>query len=407
MLPRKRTKLDFDHSNGSTTYTKFIKKHEVTTVPWILCPKRPIGCEFVNQHSHIISEILNCNSNIQVGDPSQVFYSTLYSSKSTQKEDAERQQRIAKCVIRRLIRQEHMILMGELTPQQTEFAKGISLMLSGLNAATSRDVVSAPMCHLLISQFGERFVYSHEFAPLLVNHMDDTLNDRTVNNIIRKTRKPGKKEDGGGTEIIWMDSLSEDYIKRPGTDTFTNMSLYEMTMNYMKIIKNWKQPIKGQNFLSNHAGYKYAQLVKRTQFVIPKVYFEAGDMCPLKDLDIDNPNPPEHIVHLREIYAKVALIQFYPFRQLDDIKKHDSHWNLFYSELKRHRQNRPTKFWKQGFTILQNIEDRKTMLNSDKRAKDEITRFTELKDPDEAGSSQTNFANESDLVDISELLPNE
>jgi hypothetical protein len=37
-----------------------------------------------------MSEILNCNTNVQIGDPTQVLYSTLYSSKSTQKEDAEK-----------------------------------------------------------------------------------------------------------------------------------------------------------------------------------------------------------------------------------------------------------------------------------------------------------------------------
>jgi hypothetical protein len=32
---------------------------------------------------------LNCNTNIQIGDASQVFYSTLYTSKSMQEEDNE------------------------------------------------------------------------------------------------------------------------------------------------------------------------------------------------------------------------------------------------------------------------------------------------------------------------------
>ena len=38
--------------------------------------------------------MFNCNTNMQIGDISQVYYSTLYGSKSTQKDDSERVQQI-------------------------------------------------------------------------------------------------------------------------------------------------------------------------------------------------------------------------------------------------------------------------------------------------------------------------
>ncbi len=46
----------------------------------------------------------NFNTNIQIGDISQVFYSTLYTSKSTQEEDSEKQLQIGCAVIKRIKR---------------------------------------------------------------------------------------------------------------------------------------------------------------------------------------------------------------------------------------------------------------------------------------------------------------
>jgi hypothetical protein len=68
------------------------------------------------------------------------------------------------------------------------------------------------MAHLLICQNGKRFRYSHNFAPVLINQMDDTLAGRPIKSILRKTRKGGKKSDGGGQEILWLDSLSNNYL---------------------------------------------------------------------------------------------------------------------------------------------------------------------------------------------------
>jgi hypothetical protein len=53
----------------------------------------------MNAHNTTISCILNWNNNIQIGDASQVFYSILYTSKSTQEEDSKKQLRIGRAVI--------------------------------------------------------------------------------------------------------------------------------------------------------------------------------------------------------------------------------------------------------------------------------------------------------------------
>ena len=90
--------------------------------PFMVLPKRPMGCQFINTHNIALSEILNCNSNVQIGDSSHVYYSTLYTSKSTQKEDSEVQYCIGHAIIKRLRR-------VQLEAQQNETGNQTVLVL--------------------------------------------------------------------------------------------------------------------------------------------------------------------------------------------------------------------------------------------------------------------------------------
>jgi len=49
---------------------------------------------------------------------------------------------------------------------------------------------------------------------------------------------------------------------------------------------------------------------------------------------------------------------FHPFRCLHELKTDNSYWTKFFHELQKHIKNEDTKFWKKGFDILQNINDR-------------------------------------------------
>ena len=80
--------------------------------PWMILNKRPMGCQYVNTHNKAIGDVLNCNTNVQIGDGSHVFYSTCYLSKSTQEEDKERQQRVHNAIINLLIKREQEVLLS-------------------------------------------------------------------------------------------------------------------------------------------------------------------------------------------------------------------------------------------------------------------------------------------------------
>ena len=62
----------------------------VEVSPWLVGMVRPMGSQYLNAHNKPMSDVLSCNTNIQIGGRCQVFYSTLYVSKNNQKEDVEK-----------------------------------------------------------------------------------------------------------------------------------------------------------------------------------------------------------------------------------------------------------------------------------------------------------------------------
>jgi hypothetical protein len=144
--------------------------------PFMVLPKRPMGCQFINAHNIPISEVFNSNTNIQIGDASQVFYSTLLTSKSTQDEDSKKQIQIGCTVIKRIKQ-----LLNDNQEGEPSFGEGLSRVLSGLNTATTRNFISATMAHLITCNDGSRFVFSHTFSDLLVGQMEATLECQDTN----------------------------------------------------------------------------------------------------------------------------------------------------------------------------------------------------------------------------------
>ena len=50
--------------------------------PWMVISTQQMGCQYVNDHNHTLSEFFNCNTNVQVRDPFHMYYITLYTLKS-------------------------------------------------------------------------------------------------------------------------------------------------------------------------------------------------------------------------------------------------------------------------------------------------------------------------------------
>ena len=74
----------------------------------------------------------------------------------------------------------------------------------------------------------------------------------------------------------------------------------------------------------------------------------------------------------REDSANITLLIFHPHQQLGDLVSVESCWGLFHKKLKQHRKEKQTICWKQGFSILQNIQDRMIMDKSMSRAVEKL-----------------------------------
>jgi hypothetical protein len=93
---------DRGDNNKNETLFYSLDRSTNSVYPFMVLPKRPMGSQFINAHSNPISEVFNFNTNIQIGDVSHVFYSTLYTSKSAQEEDSKKQLQIGRAVIKRI-----------------------------------------------------------------------------------------------------------------------------------------------------------------------------------------------------------------------------------------------------------------------------------------------------------------
>ncbi len=82
-------------------FTRWINKKDMSFLNFFKKTHR-LSVYQSTQFSHL--ECFKLQYKYQIGDVSQVFYSTLYTSKSTQEEDSEKQLRIGRAVIKRIQR---------------------------------------------------------------------------------------------------------------------------------------------------------------------------------------------------------------------------------------------------------------------------------------------------------------
>jgi hypothetical protein len=96
----------------------------------------------------------------------------------------------------------------------------------------------------------------------------------------------------------------------------------------------------------------------------------------LEELELQHTNSTEKTHDKQEMYAKMALLMFYPYRKLNDLTDDGSYWKKTHKVLQCHLLKKYTKFWEKGFEILQNIEERATLQKHVKCARDPISMST-------------------------------
>ncbi len=152
--------------------------------------------------------------------------------------------------------------------------------------------------------------------------MEATLEGQDINVRIRSNNLQNKI-------ITWPDSLADDYIHQPIDYELDQICFYEMTRCYKKGFNafwNMQGGVKTYKFMETHPGHKFSHLIKLKFPSIPRIALPKGKLCPLDELDLKCTNPPHHVVGKGEMYAKIALLMFYPFQQLNDLKYNGSYW---------------------------------------------------------------------------------
>jgi hypothetical protein len=129
---------------------------------------------------------------------------------------------------------------------------------------------------------------------------------------------------------------------------------------------------EGYRFSDTHPGHQFSHLIKLRNKTVPRISLPTETVCPLKDLQLNTTKPTGESLEKHEIYAKMALLMFYPFRSLADLRIEGSYWKKISQQLQSHLEHETTIFWHKGFDILQNINDRMTLEKELKRAKDPI-----------------------------------
>ncbi len=249
-----------------------------------------MGCHFINAHNKQISEVFDFNTNIQIEDALQVFYSTLYTSKSTQDENSKKQLRIGCAVIKRIkyLLDENQTNGCDQTTSEPSFGEGLSRVLLGLNAATTRNVISSTMAHLISFNNGSQFVFSHKISYLLVGQMETTLEGHDINVRIRTSKVPD------GESKCWPESLADDYIHRPLQKEFEDICFYDMTSQCKKIYKIYKpKSIQTYESIDSHPGYKCHHSPTSKHSTIPRIALPQNKLCSLEELELQHTNLTE------------------------------------------------------------------------------------------------------------------
>ena len=360
------------------------KKSKISA--FTVLPERSFGDQYLNVHSTAISNIFSCNSNIQVADIGHLFYSTIYSSKSTQSEDSKNYLFISNgfastCQYQLEKRQRACNNESSDSCEDTsDFIEGLIRVMSGIRAHMASTIVSAPMAHLLATR-GSRFHLSHETKGLPVAQLEDLQEGKEISYYYRTTKKTnGSNNDGYNNDnsndeedvVVWPDSFADNYLMRP--EVLEEVSAYEFVMKYEVVYKNTQQEdqdsesaahetrsrkrYKGRelSFKEGHPSKGRAHVRELKHERVPIIYAKDG-FIDISLLELNTSHPPsEAAIKYREQYARLALLLFYPFTNFSQLTLSNS--NVENSE------NQESTFWCKFEDALKNNELKPDKTNS-------------------------------------------
>jgi len=197
--------------------------------PFTVMPERTFGDQFMNVFNQVISDIIACNNNVQIGDIGHVFYNTLYNTKNTQSDDSQNFLFISNGFARVFHAQiERREREGAASAEDApDFVEGLIRVMAGIRAHMASTIVSAPMAHLLATR-KSRFHISCETKGLVLSQITALMEGREINYYYRRSTKKASEsgdveesENNGGDnkngddKHIWPDCTADSYMLRP------------------------------------------------------------------------------------------------------------------------------------------------------------------------------------------------
>ena len=152
------------------------------------------------------------------------------------------------------------------------------------------------------------------------------------------------------------------------------------------------------NLLKEHPSQKYMVMARRKHILIPCI--SSVNLLPnTKDHNILQETSEKHTSDLRERYAMIVLLLFYPFRSIDDLHINDSYWNKYRMVIVGNGLS------KKSLEVIQNIQDVSYNCSNIGKVKDELE-TTIIFTPHESDSKIKCEENENkaDVNEIAELF---
>ena len=366
----------------------------------------------MNQYNDVASLVLACNTNVSSADRAAFFYMTLYQTKHNQTE--EKLAFLAVCEgLSRRIDYQLRLLADNPDPQvesqdvnRPDSSEGLKRLLSAMHANTSNLTVSATLAHFLLSML-ERFQFSHDYDTISLPHLLDWFDEKMEELffVLRTT-----KIDATSTIKI-PDYYYNDVLLRP--QELDKMCCYEVKM-YFEKVKIPKKKSTAQDsddddnasseresrvnffFFEEHPSSKIMCMKKRKHFVIPQIT-STKQFPNISQLQMNNAHPSEEVIVVRENYAKMALLLFFPFRTRSDLTHNGSFWERYRLSI------RDRTFWPKGLEILQNIQDINYNCAQLERPVDPITASTTLRTHEKDKELNRSSETEDNAVSIDHI----
>jgi hypothetical protein len=319
-------------------------------------PKRSIEDAYMNVNNPVVTKLLLCNNNVQVGiNGRNIFYNTGYQVKAQQKEERHAFEKVSAVLCKVIQKQVRTInhVVGQQTKNKTKEILfqaeaeesipsqqlGFRRILAGIYTHTSGHIVGAPMAHYNAIN-GSRFRYSHDHSFLPVHGLEGILKGTQISMTIRNL---------DGKQVVFNKAFN--YLYRPtGMEKMSLYTFYGET-KYIKISEAKKLGIEYFEYTEQHLFRKIEAVVYRTTTAVPTFpwnWIPSTRNFLTSILQRIDKDAPDH--HTKEEYAFRFLILFVPFRSREDLETDDCYQSVF------QRAYRESRISEEMILIAENIQ---------------------------------------------------